>query len=304
MGALVLAIAAAGHLPGCTESRAPTTAGNETGMAPRPAPTPEVVEPLVEATFALHLQEGSHPVPPDAPEVVVHRPARFDPSATWELVVFLHGWNGCARVLEASGPSRCADGDAEEPGWGLGALAAPAGSQRLFVVPQLAYRRRSGDAGRFAEDGFAAAYLAALASKVEGWPDGPPAAIRLVAHSAGFETALAWVQHGGVAVREVALMDALYAGTEGFIGWLEQSPNRRLISIHTGHGSTARQSRRLLRMGRRADLSVATELGPAAQLVVFESDAGHRAVPETHLVEVLARPMASPASESAPTEIQ
>ena len=97
-------------------------------------------------------------------------------------------------------------------------------------------------------------------------------------------------------------MDALYAGTEGFFAWLREAPTRRrLVDLHTGHGSTARQSRRLARMARAADLAVGDALAGEAPVIVMESAAPHRDVPAAHLGDLLRWPLPDP---SAGAEIQ
>ncbi|MFK7985715.1 MAG: hypothetical protein AB8I08_06755 [Sandaracinaceae bacterium] len=244
----------------------------------------------------LTLGEAAFDTP--GPSVIVHAPPNFDPAAPLDVVVFLHGWSGCARVLAASGQVACADGTPTREGWGLNAVFDRSGSRALFVVPQLAWLARDGAAGRFRERGgfdrFLTATLAALQHRL-----GAPGGIRritLLAHSAGFETALAIVQRGGVEVNHVVLFDALYRGVEPFLAWAGDDADRRLVSLYTGSARTASQSRRLGALARRQLDSDAVAMDLDAPLpeqlcghrvVVARGRAPHADVPARHLTEVM-----------------
>src|SRR5688572_14480104 len=56
---------------------------------------------------------------PNAPSAVVHAPRGFDPTRPFDVVVFLHGWTGCARVLARPGRVACREGEPARDGWGL-----------------------------------------------------------------------------------------------------------------------------------------------------------------------------------------
>ncbi|MBX3250083.1 MAG: hypothetical protein KF901_23095 [Myxococcales bacterium] len=198
------------------------------------------------------------------------------------IVVFLHGWRGCVAVLAGAGDVSCGPGFAAEPGWGLVDLHARAAPSALFVLPQLAFRGRSGSAGRFREPGYASRFLADIGAPAE-------APIVLVAHSAGFESALAWLRSGaGSRVTEVVLLDALYAGTHAFFEWVSADPTRRrLSSFVVGRGGTRRENERLARLARRHGLALGDALDSAAPIRVIEGRASHGALPTRHLGEVL-----------------
>ncbi len=248
-------------------------------------------------TIALRVDEPSHPVPEGAPHALVHVPEGFRSDQPWDLVVFLHGWNGCVNVLMGAGPTRCVGNmGAEHEGWELGRVFDQAERNALFLMPQLAFDRRDGTSGRFREDGFARRFLEAVADRVEPWPERPPRRTILTAHSAGFETALAWLQHGEVPIDEVVLFDALYSGTAIFAEWWKETEDRRLVSIHIGSGSTAWQSRRLRRIAAWANRSLGESLSSDASMVVMETDVPHRDVPRAHLVDALRGTEAAAAS--------
>ena len=234
----------------------------------------------VEARLAVH----AHPVPDDAPHAVARLPAGLNASCPLHLVVFLHGWRGCARALIGAGAIRCHDGGGSQPGWDLGARHDAAGTNTILVIPQLAFRSRDGSPGRFAEPGVFAAMLAEfrsqhLAPMLPGDGCRAPPALTLVAHSAGYETALAILGQPEIStqVAHVVLMDALYAGADRFAAWAAGAEDRRLLSLYAGHGPTHRQS---LALARR----VQADLGDDA--VVVDPDGGWTEAVVSHRVVV------------------
>lgn len=250
-------------------------------------------------TEELTLENAPHPRIAGAPSAIVHAPPSFDPARPLRLVIFLHGWSGCARVLMRQGEVPCRDGERPREGWGLDARFDASGSDALFVVLQLAFMERSGDAGRLTEPGrfraLTGEILAALAEPLAGNTEID--SITLLAHSAGFESALAVLRHEGDRVRNVVLFDALYRGVEPFADWAAGGPDRRLVSLYTGTARTARLNRLLAdaaraRVGRA---NVAQDLDrPLAELVrqhrvvIARSPAPHGGVPARHIPELLA----------------
>jgi len=237
---------------------------------------------------------------PRAPSAVVHAGPRFDRTRPLRLVVFIHGWRGCARALAGSGEVRC--GRRAVDGWGLADRFDEGRSDALFVVPQLAFMTRDGSAGRFAEPGRFAAFLDELLGALEArLGEGASLArvesIALMAHSAGYETTLAILDRGGVdrLVRAVVLFDALYRGHPRFARWVLADPTRRLVSLHAARGRTASQSRLLavaLRERLGGALSVDEEgavadLLRAHRVVIAPAGAPHGDVPAQHLPELL-----------------
>src|SRR4051794_26177389 len=126
---------------------------------------------------------------PGAPSVIVHAPPGWNPRPPLHLVVFLHGYNGCVNVLMAEGPSQCKPGAPMRDGWDLGPQHDAAGTNSLFVVPQLAFAQRNGDPGAFAAVGGFRAFLEELLRDGLGKQLGGPrrfkdiASLTLVAHS-------------------------------------------------------------------------------------------------------------------------
>lgn len=258
-----------------------------------PPPPPLLAAPVrVEARLSVQ----SHDTPADAPTVVVHAPAGVDLSAT-RLVIYLHGWEGCARAFLPDQPVPCRPGEAPVAGWGLAAVHAAAGTNSVLVVPQLAWRARTGDPGRFREPGFAAAWLQALVDEVLV----PQLGLRgvdaveeivLAAHSGGYLATLQLLRHGELPVRAVVLLDALYGGGRDVAAWVAAAPGRRAVSLHTGHPGTTGQSALLARLARPSlpvavdppDLEAAVR---AARVVVAPTRYPHGRVPEGELARLL-----------------
>jgi hypothetical protein len=248
----------------------------------------------------------------DAPSVLVHAPSGFDPTAPLHLVVFLHGYNGCVEVLAASGAARCRPGDPERDGYGIAGRHDEAHTNTLLVIPQLAFNRRQGDPGCFGRSGCFRRFLQELLGETLQKQLGGPRSLRdvgsltLVAHSAGYRSAIAILQHGEVAplVRNVVLMDALYGEAEDYARWLIHAGNdTRLVSIYLGGTKTAVGNRTLLRLAKRSLGSARVRTFDAAalpsaiaplRLVLAEGHVPHRLVAANYLPAVL-RVLALPA---------
>jgi len=243
----------------------PPGSGVETTPA---APAPTAAPTRLRRTVTRDVFDAPSPLPrPDrAPAAVVHAPAGVGPRP-W-VVVFFHGWRGCARALVRAGPTPClspgstdgsepgADDPAAEPedGWGLGAAHDAAGLDSVLVVPQLAWRARETTAGDLDRRGFAEEMLARVLRKGLGDELGPAfgldaaRGITVMAHSAGYEAAAALLESGlGPRVTDVVLFDALYGRMDELEGWLRGDEGRRLVSYYASDGTPWKNGRRLLR---------------------------------------------------------
>lgn len=230
-------------------------------------------------TVPLVLQRASHSLPRGAVSTAAYLPPALVGGAHAQIIVLLHGWSCCAAAMVTSARQRC--GGVMRDGWGLGARVDESGTDTLFLVPQLALGARDGSAGRFAQSGFFAAWLSealdALGARLPGdrarWAAAP---IALVAHSAGYETALAILRdtHGAGRVRRVVMLDALYAGSAQLVSWLAADDARRVVSVHTRGVATTRENARLVALAQRT-------LGAAAigtRVLVVPTRAGHAAL--------------------------
>jgi hypothetical protein len=240
------------------------------------------------------------------PSVIVHAPAGFDAHAPLQLVVFLHGLRGCVTVLMSQGMAHCGPGTPEQEGWDLGRAHDQAHTNTLFVVPQLAdAKRREDRPGRFARPGGFRDFLEELLRGPLAGPLGSArtladvSRIDLVAHSAGYQTALAILEHGGIEasrIHSLVLLDALYAETERFAKYIESRDGLRLVDISLPNGTPERESAVLERRLRRSlGAEHVTSVDPNGigdaivryRIVFARGTPPHRLVPATHLGEVL-----------------
>lgn len=249
-------------------------------------------------TRRLELAHGAFDQPRGVPEAIVHAPPSFDPRAPLRLVVFLHGYRGCADVLAASGPARCRPGAREQPGWDLLAHHDEAGTSTLFVIAQLALDVRDGSPGRFAREGGFRAFVDELLASLERElaarrTSADLASLTLVAHSAAFESALSILRAGSIPITNVVLLDALYSGAPAFLAWASADPARRLISIHAGAGTTGERNRDLARRARRtlgAAFLEGRELAAiqsSHRVAVIRVRTPHAELPARHLADAL-----------------
>jgi hypothetical protein len=253
----------------------------------------------------LQLEHGAF-VRGDAPEAIAHVPTGVDATRPLSLVIFLHGYTGCVEVLASdAADARCRPRDRPSPGWGLVAAHERAGTRTVLLIPQLVFMERSGRAGRFGRTGEAArfvteslAQLTPLLGRTATLAD--VGSVTLLAHSAGFETAIAIMRHGGLdaQLRHVVLFDALYSGREVFLEWVRAatpSSPRALVAFATG-GRTLFETRALFAASRRRwpdatlhEPDFASPLpSPAPRLVVTRrAHVAHSDVPVRYLAETL-----------------
>jgi hypothetical protein len=252
----------------------PSTAAAQAG--------PWTREPAVEGAFDL---------PPGAPSVLVHAPPAFDGAGPLQLVVFLHGWNGCVRVLAQSGEVACRAAEAARGG--LGPRRPLRRGRRRCALGDPAARlpspqRRS----RRLRDPRSTGGLPRR-GRVRPRPRRCVQAPAIVlAHSAGFEAALSFRSTAGA----IVLFDALYRGVDPFADWLVADRRRRLWTIHVGRGRPARQSARLMTVLRErvpddARLEGAYEdlVASWPRLVSARTRLPHGEVPSRILADVLRR---------------
>lgn len=245
---------------------------------------------------------------PGVPSALVHASPRFDPSKPLHLVVYLHGYMACTEMLMGEGPVRCTPSSAEMPGRKLAREHDAAGTNTLLVVPQLALLQRTGKPGCFAQRGCFRAFLEEVLAALPKQRVAPTksladvATVTLIAHSAGYEAALAILQHGDIdpLVRDVVLCDALYAKGEAFLAWIAGHREARLLSLHLRGGRPARNSAKLLRQAQRSlgarhaarieleidDASFATALD-RTRVATARVGGAHRDVPTRYLAAVL-----------------
>jgi hypothetical protein len=262
-------------------------------------------QPAAAFEIAARLEHGAYNEK-GVPSAIVHAPAGFDARAPLKLVIFLHGLRGCASVLMGHGQVRCGPGAALEEGWDLAGYHDQAHTNTLFVVPQLAYMKRDGRPGRFGQPGGFRDFLEELLRGPLAGPLGGArsladvARIDLVAHSAGYQTALAILERGGVEpalIRSLVLLDSMYAETARFAQYVEaHRAELQLVVISLPTGTPAREAAVLERRLRRSiGAEHVTSVDPngigdaiARYPIVFaRGRPTHRLVPANHLSVVL-----------------
>lgn len=248
--------------------------------------------------FEMRLTSGPHP-PGDAPDVIAHLPSHYDVKRPLDLVVFLHGFDGCSRALLAPNPTPCRSGEPPHRVWNLAQLHEAAGTNTVLLVPQLAYLARTAKGHRFTRAFAFDAMLRELLSGALGAALGIGDAtkirtVTLVAHSAGYAATAAILRdpQRKVPIHHVALFDALYAGWDVFASWANADASRRLVSLHTAQKETTEGNRALLRLLRgpsplrqldnKVEDAVRTH-----ERIVARVKTGHGDMPREHFTEVL-----------------
>lgn len=228
-------------------------------VAPRTSPPPTFT---TESVRALRLEHAAFPAL-SAPGAVVFVPAGIDRTRRLEVLVFFHGFNGCALAVAAPEPIPCHP-DGPRRG-ALDLINQVRASQRavVLVIPQLAMEATRGDPGQLGHDGglrrFLAEVLAAIEPEVGAQRIEDLGRVLFAVHSGGYEAALAALQRGGVDVGHIAMFDALYTGISQIGAWLEPSlragdGTRRLVSVY-GASAAGAGSRELDRQLREKGLA-------------------------------------------------
>ena len=245
------------------------------------------------------LAHAAFPAVEGAPQVVVAAPAAT--SDTIDVVLHLHGYDGCAEVLVVAGPTRCRPRAATQQGWDLAGALADSRSGAWLVVPQLAFDTRDGSPGRLTRAGEARRFLDETITRVasaRGIPAPRLRSVTLTAHSAGFEAAIAVLRHGGLddVLRHVVLFDAMYSGVGVFGDWAAADPQRSLVAFHTASGTPSRRALELATHHRRSlgdrlltgDRVTENDVAPG-RVVLARAHTGHRAVPRRYFAPTIAR---------------
>jgi hypothetical protein len=224
--------------------------------AKRSAPTTPSPPSLThESLVPLRLQSAAFPEL-RAPGALVYVPAGIDRARPLDVVVFFHGWNGCAAAVASPVAIPCRAQGPRRGALDLVGQMRASGRAAVLVIPQLAMERPSGDAGRFRRPEhfriFLQEVLDGVAPQVGARSVDALGRVIIAAHSGGYEAALLVLKHGGVTVDQLSFFDAFYGGTYQVAGWLQQSledPSlgRRFVSVYGGSGAGA-GSRAMLRL--------------------------------------------------------
>ena len=166
--------------------------------------------------------------------VLVHVPARFDPSQPGAMVVFFHGYGATL--------SRDVGARQQVP-----QQVSASGANVVLVAPQFASDARDPSAGHFWEPGGCARFLDEAARQVADMRGIAPGEVArmplvLVAYSGGFYTAALCLKDPAVArrTRDVLMLDAAYGELERYADWAASNRSNALVSGYTHF--TARQN--------------------------------------------------------------
>ncbi len=233
-----------------------------------------------------------------APQVIIQRPA--EPSASVDVVLYLHGYEGCIEVLAGRGPSSCREGMRPTEGWDLLGAHREANTTTWFVLVQLAFMERSGRPGGFAREGQAVRLVDEVLGRVaQARGEAVPTlrSLTIAAHSAAFETTIAILRSGGLGPRltGVLLLDAMYSGGPVFLRWAREADERTFVALATPGGTTAARAATLrpsvARVRSRAILGDHTRIQSIAPgaIALLTVRGPHRDVPRRYLPELLRR---------------
>jgi len=170
--------------------------------------------------------------------IAIFIPRGFRETGKIDFVVHFHGWNNNVEgVLKK---------------YQLIAQLLASGRSAVLVVPQGPYNASDSFGGKLEDpDGFRRIMKDVLdtlrqksALKNKEFALGN---IILSGHSGGYQVISSIVDHGGLTdhVKEVWLFDALYARTDKFLAWWDDS-HGRLIDLYTEHGGTKGETETLI----------------------------------------------------------
>jgi hypothetical protein len=235
--------------------------------------------PALPQALFFELRTGAFPGS-GHPDVAVHVPPGFDATRRPGLVLYLHGWRGCAAAAFSSDEGAC--GDAGTPGTDLASQIDAAGVNVLFVALETRFGLPTGEPGELAMPGLGRDLLRELLAEHLSGPLGCDLSvdaidrIAIVAHSGGYQSAAGLLALGDLPrVGEVVLLDALYGADDTFARWIDDRAARldpraddaiRFVDLYTCCGGTAEASRTL---ARRTGAALAAAAMPYA---MFDDD--------------------------------
>jgi len=233
-----------------------------------------------------------------APQVIVQRPS--EPSERVDVVLYLHGYEGCIEVLASREPRPCRAGMLPLAGWDLLGAHRESETTTWFVLVQLAFMERSGRPGTFMREGQAARFIEEVLARVAQERREARSTLRsltLAAHSAAFETTIAVLRYGGLGARltGVLLLDAMYSGGPVFLRWARDGATNTLVALATPGGTTAARAQALRPSAERARSRVIfgdgrriADITPGS-IALLTVRGPHRDVPRPYLPELLRR---------------
>lgn len=220
---------------------------------------PAATNPVAADTFLLNLRHAAYP-DPHRPGAAVVVPHRFDVSAPLDVVLYLHGHNGCVATAVGNTPAPCSTGGPTRNPSKLAAQLVTSGANAILVAPELNPDKRSGGCGALAKrGGFRAMLDETLAAVLPALGAEPKTSasvrtITVMAHSGGYlATAIALRSEGLEALRQVVLLDALYGEQSTFLDWVTDRSHLlgpgpegvRFACVYTDNGGTRNNAKAL-----------------------------------------------------------
>jgi hypothetical protein len=222
----------------------------------------EGLRPPLRDALPVRLRNGAFPDSLHA-DASVYVPVGFDATRRPGLIVYFHGWHGCATAALSRDDTPCKPGGEPRPASALMAQVDDAQVNALLLAVELRIDTASGEPGNLAMPGSFHAMLRELLSdrlaEAIGCPIEVDALDRVVviAHSGGYQAAASVLELGDVPqITEVVLLDALYGAQRVFADWIRDDPDRfgvpgeralRFIDFYTCCTGTADASESLAR---------------------------------------------------------
>lgn len=214
----------------------------------------------------------------EGPAAAVHVPPGFDAGRGPGIILYFHGWNGCVEVALGDEDAPCVEGGPDRPASSLAAQLDASGVNAMLVAIELRRDAASGDPGKLAEPGRVRALLREIFTEHLTLPLGRALDVDalgptiVVAHSGGYQAAVATLAVGGVRVDDVVLLDALYGADDAFASAVRGGV--RLLDLYTCCGGTGDHSRAL----------AAALAGRSRDVVIDDGDADVDPTTLTHTV--------------------
>lgn len=224
-----------------------------------PTPSLEHVARTGESMHMLSLRSAAFPSPNRA-GALAYVPAGIDPRAPLSVVVFIHGWNGCALSVSSDQPVPCHPQGPRRGHLALMSQLRASNRAAVLVVPQMAMEARSSAYGQLGEPGGMRRFLAEVLTQLE--PDLGSHSVEdiqhlvLASHSGGYVTVARLLALDEVRFDEVALFDSLYLQVPVFQHYITAHLDRfapgaeqplRFVSLYR-EGGTMSSTRALERL--------------------------------------------------------
>ncbi|HZV33305.1 MAG TPA: hypothetical protein VFB72_01915 [Verrucomicrobiae bacterium] len=173
--------------------------------------------------------------------VAIFVPKGFHPAEKVDFVVHFHGWRHHIENTLAE--------------YNLIPQFVDSGRNAILIVPQGAKDTPDSFGGKLEDEGGFARFMADVMETLRKQgviTTSGLGSIILSGHSGGYQVISSIVDKGGLSenVKEVWLLDALYARREQFMGWFTKFPERRFIDIYTLHGGTKEETEALMQWAK------------------------------------------------------